>query len=101
MTHNDYLLALKAGARAWNRWRQEHPEMTPSLRGLNFRSLGLPTQKYNLEDLSHAAHSRIVSHPEIVMQLDVEDLRRADFSNLDMESADLQTACLTGADLRS
>ena len=100
MTDNDYLLALKAGASAWNRWRQEHPEMTPSLRGLNFRSLGLPRQKFKLEDFSHAAHSRVVSHPEILIQLDVEDLRRADFSNLDMESADLRGACLTGADLR-
>lgn len=72
----EYLKILKQGVKAWNEWRDKHPEIPPVLIGADLRDA-----KLSRADLSGT------------------DLRGADLKDADLRDADLSLAHLTGADL--
>lgn len=93
MAHAEYLTILKQGVRAWNRWRQDHPDELPDLRavicskmdlrGVDFRDADLRGSALNSADLSYAdlrgadLRGAILLHTRLI-HARLED---ADFSN--------------------
>ena len=76
MANPKHLAVLRQGVEAWNRWRAEHPDVTPDLSEANLRALEL--KGVNLRQA---------------------DLRDADLRAVNLEGADLSEAKLNGANL--
>lgn len=72
MANEEHVAILKQGVEAWNRWRTEHPDITPDLR---------QAATFRTDDLAD---------PE---------LANANLSNADLTGADLEDAVLNGANL--
>lgn len=84
----DQLQLLRSGVRNWNQWRENHPQVTPSLDGADLREadLGganLDWAAFAEADLSHA------------------NLTGASLKHADLTRARLHDADLTGADLEN
>jgi hypothetical protein len=77
MVNEEHLAQLKQGVEAWNRWREDNPELRPDLTGALLTGVDL-----GIADLSRA------------------DLREANLSRAILIKADLNETNLTGADLR-
>jgi hypothetical protein len=77
MANLEHLAILKKGAKVWNAWREENPDVRPFLIEADLRRAVLP-----LANLAEA------------------DLRWAELSRADLFSADLRGAVLQWADLR-
>jgi len=41
MANEEHVKILKQGVEAWNRWREEQPEIRPDLSYINFNDIGL------------------------------------------------------------
>ena len=117
MANYNHIKILKQGVTVWNKWRQEHPEITPDLSRTNLRSAGC----LNMADLSgvnlrevtlvgtylfgisltHANLFRANLTGADLSRVDLEgaDLTDADLSRADLEGANLSHARLTGANL--
>jgi uncharacterized protein YjbI with pentapeptide repeats len=64
MANQEHLDILKQGVQAWNRWREEHPDVDPdlsnanlrhtNLRGANLRGANLRDANLGDADLYHA-----------------------------------------------
>jgi hypothetical protein len=117
MANYNHIKILKQGVTIWNKWRKDHPEITPDLSKTNLRSAGC----LNMADLS-GANLREVDLGRTYMfgilltnadlfranltdadlsrvNLEGADLTDADLSRADLEGANLSNACLTGANL--
>ncbi|SRR6266487_457885 len=97
MANQEHLGILKQGVEVWNKWRQEHPEIRPNLRGSNFRRADLSRANLCEADFTEATLNRA--------NLSDTDLRRALFDgasliNANLMRADLSQANLSGSDLR-
>ena len=53
MADPEHVIILKRGAKAWNTWREEHPEVEPDFRWANFSLANLRGT-----DFSHARLDR-------------------------------------------
>lgn len=86
MADEDHLRILREGIDAWNRWREEHPDVHPELRSADLRRM----------DLSGARLGRAG-----LMRADLVEarLRQADLRGANLIGAYLNEADLSGADL--
>lgn len=109
MANAEHLSKLKEGAKAWNRWRKEYPEIRPNLSGTNlaradlggFNLRGVNLWEANLSraklvgtDLSSAYLSAVT--------FDKANLAKSNLSNTNLflsgfRGADLRNANLSGA----
>ena len=83
---------------AWNRWREENPQLHPDLSGANLRDTDLRVADLVAADLSGAQL--------IMANLSGADLREADLSGANLVGArlvgvDIEDAELSAADLRT
>ncbi len=119
MSNSQHAAKLREGARAWNAWRSEHPEIVPDLNDLalsaGYKQFG-PVQGGPI-DLSRAKLRRAALEDATLIganltgatlvQADLSyarmmgaDLRGADLSQARLDQADLLIAQLEGANLR-
>src|SRR5437762_8987880 len=54
MVNQEHLDLLKQGTAIWNRWREEHPDITPDLKDGHLASLSLKEINFSFADLSFA-----------------------------------------------
>ncbi|NJO49562.1 MAG: hypothetical protein HC840_09060 [Leptolyngbyaceae cyanobacterium RM2_2_4] len=93
MTDNDYLSLIDQGVEAWNRWREEHPEIKPDLsRAYLFEA---ELSGFNFSDVNFSRVCLIGAN-----------LKRANLSSADLNGAyaggaNLSEANLKGANLSS
>ena len=78
MASAEHLSILKNGVDAWNRWREENPEIRPDLSSAEFDKAELAGINLSIADLSYAS------------------LRHSNLSRADLRSANLKWAHLTG-----
>src|SRR2546421_532835 len=91
MANQYHLDLLNEGINAWNRWRQEHLDIRPDLRGANLSQANLSDAQLSEADLSQANLRRA--------DLRKANLRGADFRGVDLSEADLSEADLIAANL--
>src|SRR5437667_6016255 len=97
MANYNHIKILKQGVTVWNKWRKDHPEITPDLSKTNLRSAGC----LDMADLS-GANLREVDLGQTYMFgifLANADLFRANLTGADLSRVNLEGANLTGADL--
>lgn len=117
MANPEYLAILKAGTKAWNQWRNEHPEVgtddheidlsgadlrRTDLNGANLCTADLSEANLNGADLSHAllyAGANLAGANLIAADLTDADIGGTDLSGTDLTGADLSGACLIETDL--
>ena len=87
MANTEHLAILKQGVEAWNRWRDEHPDIRPDL-----------TQAYLRDASLVGVNMQGAVLRSVVLRL--AELGGADLSDTDLNDADLCTANLEGATLR-
>lgn len=88
MANEEHLEILKQGVKAWNRWREENPEIKPDLLQVNLRGEDLRDVNFSNTGLTMATLSWTL-------------LSGANFNNASLFMADLCMADLTNAQLRS
>jgi uncharacterized protein YjbI with pentapeptide repeats len=86
MADEEQLKILMQGVEAWNRWREENPEVRPDLSGMDLYGAHLDGANLSEANLSGA-------------HLSLTDLRTADLSGAALSQAILSRAYLVGADL--
>jgi uncharacterized protein YjbI with pentapeptide repeats len=74
------------GLEHWNKWREEHPQVTPDLIRANLREAALSGANHSGADLRH-------------VQLDATDLGKVNLRGANLGFAFLRDADLSGADL--
>jgi uncharacterized protein YjbI with pentapeptide repeats len=82
MANPEHLEILKQGVEAWNKWRNEHPNVLPNLSEVYVGETDLGGAHFSSTDLRAA------------------NLESADFGGADLASADLSYAFLNGANFR-
>jgi hypothetical protein len=97
MADPEHLAILKQGVQAWNRWRQENPQVRPNLRkarlsGQDLRSVNFSDANLRRADLRGADLSQ--------SYLRRADLRRANLSGGTLREADFTSAILIETDLQ-
>lgn len=100
MANQEHLDQLKRGIKAWNRWREQHPEVQPdlsqaNLRGVNFK-VNLSGADLHEADLSNAD---LGASSWGLTKLIGANLRGARLSGAKLHGANLSRAHLNGADL--
>jgi hypothetical protein len=91
MADDDQIVQLRKGAAAWNKWREENPDIRPNLDGADLSGANLRGAKLN--------EARLIS-----ANLNGADLRRANLNGANLYGANLgranlDRAHLNGADL--
>ena len=82
MANEEHLKILKQGVEAWNKWREENPNVQPSLSGVDLRNANLFRANLRNANLSGA-------------DLSFADLLDANLSGANLSFADLSRADLT------
>lgn len=92
---------LKQGAKAWNQWRKENPEMVPDLSGAFLDSVDLREANLNSANLSKAQLSmaNFFRADLIAANLEGADLQVTDFRDANLSDANLCGTYLGGANL--
>jgi hypothetical protein len=96
MANPEHLAILKQGVEAWNRWRNEHPEVRPDLIGEDLSEAELGHADIRWADLIGA---NLSSANLIVATLNETDLHGANLTGVNLCLADLSGADLDQADL--
>jgi hypothetical protein len=108
MTDNDYLSLIQQGVEAWNRWREENPEVKPDLSRAYLFEADL--SGFNL---SHVNFNRVCLIGANLKRANLSsanldgayvsgaNLSEANLHGANLNSANLSEANLTGADLTS
>jgi uncharacterized protein YjbI with pentapeptide repeats len=91
MANEEHLELIKQGVDAWNRWRKEHADTRPDLKGARLSRMDLKGANLSEVDLRQADLSGA--------KLSVAKLRKADLYNARLIGADLTEADLVGAAL--
>jgi hypothetical protein len=86
MANDEQLKILESGVAAWNRWRKDHPKISPDLSDASLVRANLRDANFFRADLSQA-------------DLRYADLVRANLFNANLDSANLVGAELSGASL--
>lgn len=102
MANDEHLAILKQGVEAWNKWRGEHPDISPDLRGANFKNADLFRANLSETDLYQVNLRRAnLSYADLSgANLGGADLGLADLSYADLSGVFLNGANLRGANLR-
>src|SRR5258706_569385 len=97
MAYWDSLKRLQHDVRAWNGWRQQHPDV-----GLDLRGASLSRAHLAEADLRHVnLTGAILSDADLTgALLSDADLSKADLRRADLSKADLSEAILFGVDFR-
>jgi Pentapeptide repeats (8 copies) len=97
MAYWDSLNRLKHDVRAWNTWRQQHPEV-----GIDLRGAPLSRAPLAEADLSNANLTGAILNDADLRKaiLSDADLRKADLRRAHLRKADLSEAILCGIDFR-
>jgi hypothetical protein len=100
MGNREHLEVLKFGSSEWNRWRSEHPDVVPDLRGAHFKEGRFSRANLSRADLSLAYFGRadLTGADLTDANLSESSLRRANLSRANLTSAKLAGADLTRAD---
>jgi hypothetical protein len=106
MANPEHLKILEQGAEAWDKWRDEHPDVYPDLEDADLRAADL---KYTNLDNAHLSGADLSDANLSYADLSYADLSYADLSgaairgayldNADLNDAVLRDAKLSGADL--
>jgi hypothetical protein len=96
MANPEHLAKLKEGVKAWNRWREQNPQIEPDLSGADLSEASLLDAKLGLANLSRANLSKAYLHGA---ELYEANLRQANLSGADLIAANLDGAKLGAADL--
>ncbi len=91
MANPEHLEILKQGVERWNKWRDEHSEVMPDLRGADLSNPQLGGANLRTANLRGANVE--------AADLDAAQLGGADLSEADLSGANLFDAVLTAADL--
>jgi uncharacterized protein YjbI with pentapeptide repeats len=83
MANQDHLDKLREGVNAWNRWRKDHPQITPDLSGAELTGANLQRANLTATNLRDASLLRA-------------DLKEASFDGADLRHANLAEANLGG-----
>jgi len=92
MANQEQLSILKQGVVVWNKWREEHSEITIDLSGADLKGADLQGAHLDKADLSDA--NLIVANLSLA-KLNGSDLRRANLSGANLDVVDLHNANLT------
>jgi uncharacterized protein YjbI with pentapeptide repeats len=96
MADATHLAKLKEGVAAWNKWRDDNPEIRPDLTNVDLRSHSFrPTARYGPLQAVNLQRADLVR-----ANLQGADLQYANLQNANLHSANLKIANLKGADLQ-
>jgi hypothetical protein len=99
MLNQEHLDILNQGVEAWNRWREENPNILPNLSGVNLANtslvgINLIGTDLNVGNLSGANLSEaLLSHTNFIET----NLSGTNFTNVTLYDADFRSANLSGA----
>lgn len=96
MANQQHVDVLKQGVEAWNKWREEHPNIKPDLRGANLVRINLFWVRFS-EDSAAVANLANVDFSNAVLSW--ADLAQANLTNTNLNKADIGGAQLFGANL--
>jgi len=91
MANDEHVALLKQGVAAWNKWRDENPDIRPDLSGANLDGANLRKANLSVAFLSGADLSRA--------SLNEAKLSWASLFGANLRKANLSVAFLSGADL--
>ena len=102
MADEENLNILEEGVGVWNRWREENPDVRPSLRGADLYQADLREANLRGADLRRAILRKAILVKAILVKaiLLQADLSGADLSGANLSGAILSRAILSGADFR-
>jgi uncharacterized protein YjbI with pentapeptide repeats len=100
MTNKKHLAIFKKGVRAWNKWREENPDVWPKLGRLNLRRVNLRNANLSFTDLDGANLSEAVLSGANLVEADLREanLRRANLADALLSKVDLSKGVLREAD---
>ena len=104
MANEDHVVRIKQGAKVWNTWREEKPDLVPDLIGADLSNTILTDADFRGADLSYAKLSgaKLSGAKLSGAKLRDADLRGADLRGADLSwGAQLPRAKLCDADLRT
>ena len=91
MANPEHLAILKQGVKQWNKWREEHPDVRPSLSGADLRTADLDGAAFYKTNLIEAELGGA--------KLRGASLGKADLTGADLYGANLRDAYLIDANL--
>jgi hypothetical protein len=101
MANEAHLKILNEGVSAWNKWRDENPDVRPDLRESSLPGAKLSKVNFSDANLSGADLSEVNFSDANLFGANLirANLSGADLSGADLSGADLSVADLSGADL--
>lgn len=101
MANNEYLKILKQGIEAWNKWRQENPEIKPDLSWADLSNMSLGGGDFREANLGWANLGGADISWTFLNKADLTkaNLAKADLTEANLSEATLYRADLTGANL--
>lgn len=97
MVNEEHLVLLYQGVKAWNHWRQEHPEIIPDLSKANLYQINL--NDFNLQKVNFC-QANLSGASLIGTQLNQANLQGANLLSANLEQANLKGANLDLAILK-
>src|SRR5260370_20368368 len=99
MANQEHLNILLQGARVWNKWRIEHPEIIPDLSWFIFKEVFLPKYFFEVTPATWNPEPLIIRNYKEAARFRIKLLDRIDLSRADLFGADLSNINLTNANL--
>ena len=101
MANKEHREILKQGVNVWNKWRKDHPDVEPNLRGVDLDGANLSQADLSRTDLTGANLSQTILDGANLegARLDYTNLRRINLSGANLSEASLDEANLSGANL--
>ena len=99
MANPEHLEILKQGVEQWNRWREEHPYVTPDLRDVYLPRADLGLANLSGANLSGAIHAQLYGEKLVGAKRSLTDLSGANLEWADLNGANLEGVDLSGANL--
>ncbi|MGK7894259.1 MAG: pentapeptide repeat-containing protein [Xenococcus sp. (in: cyanobacteria)] len=96
MVNPEHLAKLQEGVEAWNKWRENHPDVEPNLSGANLRNFNLTGANLFFVNLDGADLKGANLKDAI---LESANFTGANLKGLDLTGTDLTGTDLTGTDL--
>jgi hypothetical protein len=91
MANREHLNILAQGIKAWNKWREENPDIIPDLRLLRLNDVKLEGINLSLTNLLHIdfSHTKLLN-----ADFSLADIRNANLCDADLSYSNLTSACL-------
>src|SRR5271157_3867501 len=100
MANPEHVGILRQGVEQWNRWRKEHPGVTPNLDGADFRKMVVDGEPLWLADLREAKFEGVDASKMKHLFDSAKVKHGADLSGADLSGALLLGTNLYNADLK-